>query len=69
MVPILDGNSEIVAHERRNLVYLICLRFLIIWVAGSSNKSDILCLLKHIFPLCARATGSELPSNISALSF
>ena len=28
MVLIFDGNSEMVAHERRNIVYLICLRHL-----------------------------------------
>ena len=49
MVLLLDGNSEIGAHVRSNLCYLICLRHLI---KLRSHKSDL--SEKTYFPLCVR---------------
>ena len=62
MVLILDGYSEIGAQVRSDLGYLICLRHLF--------KSRTVTNLKesHIFlHTCAKC--SELPSNISTMSF
>ena len=53
---ILDDNSEIGAYVRSNLCYLICLRHLI---RSRAVKNQV-------FPLHARKTCSEIPSEISA---
>ena len=60
MVLLLDGNSEIGAHVRSNLFYLIWLKTFD--QLENSHKSDIFSLERPIF-LCA--TWSELPPNIS----
>jgi len=59
---VLDYNSEIGAHVRRNICYLICVRHL--FQIESSHKSDILFPKRPIF-LHTWTTCSELPSNIS----
>ena len=56
MVLRLDGNSEIGAHVRNNLCYLICVRHLI---RPEQAQKPIL--------LSACAIYSELPSNISTM--
>ena len=54
MVLISDVNSEIGAHLRSNLCYLICLRDLI--------RSRAVSYFLHASPTC-----SELPSNMSTM--
>ena len=61
MVLVLDDNSEIGAHVKRNLC---CLRHLI--PIGSSNKLDFFPRKELIF-LHAYTTCSELPSFVSIM--
>ena len=63
MVPLLDGYSEVGAHVRRNLCYLICLRHLI---RVRAVKNRIFPQKRHIF-IRACAPCSELPSHISTM--
>ena len=58
MALTLVGNSEIVAHIRDNLCYLICVRYLI-------RSKDVIFSENTYFPVCA--TWSELQSNISTM--
>ena len=48
---ILDGNSEVCAHVRSNLCYLICLRQLI---RSRAATNRIFSLQKDFFPSCMR---------------
>ena len=61
---ILDGNSEIGAHVRRNICYLICSRHLIKSRAVTNQKKNL--LQKGLF-LYAYATCSELSSYLSTI--
>jgi len=61
MVLVLDGTSEIDAHVRRNLYYLISSRHLN-RLSEKRHKSDVLFLRKDLF-----TTFSELPSNRSTM--
>ena len=63
MVLTLDGISDIGAHVRRNLCYLICLRLLIrSRVVTNRFFSPKICIF-----LYARASFTDLPSNISSM--
>ena len=64
MVIILDGASEIVAHVRSNLFYLICYRHL---MRSKSVTYQIFFLPKIPIFLHVCAIFSELPSNNSAM--
>ena len=57
----MEGNPEISAHVKCNLLYLIYLRHLI--ASGSGHKSDFFCSPKKPILLHACATCSELPST------
>ena len=63
MVLILDGNSEIDAHVRSNLCYVIS--------SGHSNRyrsvTNLMFYPKRPVFFHACATCSEIPSNISAM--
>ena len=61
----LIGNSEVGAHIRSNLWYLICLRH---WIE-SSHISYFIFNSEKTFLLHACATCSELPYNISNMKY
>ena len=63
IVVLLDGNSEIIAHVRSNLFYLICIRHLI---RSICKKSEFFSLKRSFF-LQACSTCSKLPSNIRTM--
>ena len=66
MVRIFDGNSEIGAHARSNLCYLICLSHLIrSRVTDHSVHVDFF-LTKDLFSFI-HAQHSELPSKMSTM--
>ena len=52
MVPILDGNSEICAHVRSNLCYLICLRHFFLY--REQSQIGFICVEKTYFLSCMR---------------
>ena len=64
IVPKLDGSSEIGAHVRSNLCYLICLRAL---ERSTAFTEVIFSSEKKIFFSSACATYSEIPSSISTM--
>ena len=49
VVLLLDGNSEIDAHVRINLGYLICLKHLFVYIESSKNMN--LSYREGLFPL------------------
>ena len=61
VILMLDGDSEIVAHVKRNICYSICLRHL-----SRSRAVKIIFFICPIF-LHACATCGELPSYVSTM--